>query len=414
MALVVITESYYTINAPGVIKSNRKYTVIVALHEANNSCLMRVGIEGPGFKEFKDVNLEPYESKLLEFMPEKITSGDYKLTAEGLSGLIFRNESRLNNIIGYGPKIYIQTDKAIYKPEDVVRFRVLILDEHTRPLDIKDPVNVEITDSAGNRVKLYENITLTYGVYTGKFQLSKYPALGTWNIKVVLGGRYEYSDFKTINILNYILPKFSVYLKTPTDIVLEDGYIRVVIYGKYVFNKYVEGNATVELWNDYAHMLLQTKQLDVNNLGFVEFNIKNEKDFENVYGLSVRANLTEKHTGRTQTEKQDIYLHKQRYNLQIPYDEIEFENNKPYRLEVKVSHWTGAPVLDRKSPVTMVHGNNSYEAFLDENGVATFEFEHDSNANHIFQFKDTKLDFSNIFTSQNLMLNNREFYCRLK
>ncbi|KNC22900.1 hypothetical protein FF38_00366 [Lucilia cuprina] len=414
MALTVNAVSYYSINAPGVIKSNRKYTVFTALHEASGPCSIRIAIEGPNFNEFQDITLQPYETKVIDFFPKKLLHGDYKLKAEGLNGLSFTNQSNLIAYPDYGPKIYIQSDKAIYKPQDVVNFRIVILDEHTRPLNIEDPIDVEIFDSAENRVKLFSHISLTSGVYTGQFKLSKYPLLGRWKIKAVLGGKYDYSNYKYIKILDYTLPKFSVYLKTPSNIVLEDGYIKVVIFGKYTFDKHVEGNATIELWNNYDSMLLQTKQIEIESLGFVEFDIKDEKRINKAYSLEIKAKLTDKYSGRTEEENKTIYLQRQRYNLLIPYDEIEFENNKPYRLNVYVKHWTGAAVLDHSTPVTMEHGSKIYESFLDENGVATFEFDHEPNAKHTFLFKDSKEMLYNIYTSANLMLNNREFYCRLK
>ncbi|XP_037812884.1 pregnancy zone protein-like [Lucilia sericata] len=403
---------YYSINAPGVIQSNRKYSVLVALHEASGPCSIRITIEGPSYNEFKDIELQPYESKLIDFLPKKLLHGGHKLIADGLTGCSFKNESILNVRADFGPKIYIQTDKAIYKPQDVVNLRVLILDEHTRPLNIHEPISVEIWDKEENRVKLFHNISLTHGVFTGQFKLSKYPILGTWKIKAVLGGKYDFSDCKTIKILDYTLPIFSVYLKTPSNVFPEDDYIKVVIFGKYTFNKNVEGNATVELLDDLV--VLQIKYVDIESLSFVEFNIKNETNINNIESLKVKVKLTDKHTGRTEEESKYINLRKQRYNIEIPYNEIEFENNKPYRLAVYVKHWTGAAVLDHSTPVTMAHGSKTYETFLDENGVAIFEFEHEPKAKHNFQYKDSKGILPNIYTSSYSMLNNREYYCRLK
>ena len=117
---------------------------MVALHTADGPCIIRVGLEGPNFHPTQDVELQPFESKLIEFFPKKLMEGTYKLTAEGLSGIIFKNESEIYYNSFYGPKIYIQTDKAIYKPEDLIRFRFAILDEHSRPLYIDDPIRVEI------------------------------------------------------------------------------------------------------------------------------------------------------------------------------------------------------------------------------------------------------------------------------
>lgn len=137
-------KSFYSINAPGTIKSNRKYSVVLALHEASESCSIRITVEGPNFNDTKEVTLQPYESKLIDFLPNKLITGDYTLKAEGISGLRFENSSRIYAIGTYGPKIYIQTDKAIYKPQDIVRFRVVLLDEHTRPLHIEEPISVDI------------------------------------------------------------------------------------------------------------------------------------------------------------------------------------------------------------------------------------------------------------------------------
>ena len=90
----------------------------------------------------------PYELKSLDFLPKKLRSGDYKLIAEGLSGLDLKVESKIYSVSNEGPHIYIQMDKAIYKPRDLVQFRVVILDEHTRSLNIKEPVHVDILVSA--------------------------------------------------------------------------------------------------------------------------------------------------------------------------------------------------------------------------------------------------------------------------
>ncbi|TMW44027.1 hypothetical protein DOY81_010893, partial [Sarcophaga bullata] len=218
-----LSESYYTIIGPGTIKSNRKYTVVVALHAAEGPCVIRVGLEGPNFNPIQDVGLHPFESKLIEFFPTKLLDGTYKLTARGLYGIEFRNESELYYNRDNGPKIYIQTDKGIYKPEDLIRFRIAILDEHSRPLYIVDPIRVEIL-------------------------------------------------FK---------------------------------------------------------------------------------------------------------------------------------------------HMTGAAVLDNKTPVTLIHGNKVYESFLNGNGEAIFEYEHQDEANLVFKFKDSTTVFPNIYASQRLHLYNKKLGLRV-
>lgn len=132
------------------MKSNRKYTVTITLHNSTTPCLIRISILGLSYNATNEVLLKQFETKNLEFFPPRLRDGDYKLLAEGVKGCVFRNESELLVESEAGPRIYIQTDKAIYKPLDLVNFRVIILDEHTRPLNIKEPIRIEIFVSIFN------------------------------------------------------------------------------------------------------------------------------------------------------------------------------------------------------------------------------------------------------------------------
>ncbi|TMW43136.1 hypothetical protein DOY81_011784, partial [Sarcophaga bullata] len=265
---------YYTIIGPGIIKSNRKYSAAVALHEADGPCVIRVGLDGPNFHTTQDVELQPLETKLIEFFPKGL-------------------------------------------------------------------------------------------------------------------------------------------LDAPTDVVLNDGSITVVFYGKYTFNKYVEGNATVILYYNDASKPLAKKELYVERLTSVEFKIEDLQGISNLNDIRILVEITEKNTGKSEHNEHFIRLHKQRYNIEIPQDEIDYKDNKPYRLKAAVKHLTGAAVLDYKTPVTMRHGNEVYESFLDQNGEAIFEFEHQAEANHVFQFKDSTSFFPNIYASKSLQLYNKKLGLRV-
>lgn len=75
----------------------------------------------------------------------KLDQGNYKLIAEGQRGLNFSNEISLN-LPTKNESVFIQTDKAMYKPGDKVRFRVLVLDSDTNPATVNN-MNVFITVS---------------------------------------------------------------------------------------------------------------------------------------------------------------------------------------------------------------------------------------------------------------------------
>ncbi|KAM7352866.1 thioester-containing protein 1 allele R1-like [Cochliomyia hominivorax] len=407
--VLIICENYYSILAPGVMKSNRKYNVIITLHDSETPCIIRVGVGGRSYNNSDEVELQPFETKMIEFFPPKLEKGDYKLLAEGVKGCAFRNESELYIESDVGPKIYIQTDKSVYKPMDIVRFRVVILDEHTRPVNIKEPIRVEIYDNDKNRVKQFKDITLTKGVFTGQFQLSQQPVMGDWEIRVIISGRYFHQRSKKILVKLYTLPKFSVYIKTPENLVIDEPILKAEIYGKYTFDKYVKGTLNVELGDYYRNTLIETRNLQVDGLAIVEFKL-DPKKLEKVYDLYLKASLEEKDTGISQSYKKLITVRKMRYKILIPDDEIEFRNNKPFRLRAHVEDWNDGPIWDSSTPIVMEHGDKKYETYLDENGVAVFEFDHQSDADHEVIFKGAKVKYPNIFVQEE---SHEIQYCKL-
>lgn len=63
-------------------------------------------------------------------------NGNYKFVAEGVSGLIFKNATSLN-VESKNCSIFIQSDKAIYKPGEVIKFRVLVLNFRLQPVALE-------------------------------------------------------------------------------------------------------------------------------------------------------------------------------------------------------------------------------------------------------------------------------------
>lgn len=79
--------------------------------------------------------------------------------------------------------VFVQTDKPIYKPDDLLRFRVFLLDSTTRPYTSKESVNVSIYDPADNLIKQWSNVTIKNGTFQTDFQMSS-AVTGDWLIKV--------------------------------------------------------------------------------------------------------------------------------------------------------------------------------------------------------------------------------------
>lgn len=80
---------------------------------------------------------------MIRFITGHMELGDYVLSAEGLSGLDFQDEKTIN-LQMKNASIFVQSDKAVYKPKDIVRFRILTLDMNMKPLSSFELVNIFI------------------------------------------------------------------------------------------------------------------------------------------------------------------------------------------------------------------------------------------------------------------------------
>ncbi|TMW42716.1 hypothetical protein DOY81_012207, partial [Sarcophaga bullata] len=107
-------EGFYTVYAPGTLKSNRKYTVCVAVHNVTEPATLNIGISHEtSWSNFQQIELKPFETKMLDFYPPKLKwNADYKLVATSINGIQFDRSHYLLCRRQCCPRIYIETNKG--------------------------------------------------------------------------------------------------------------------------------------------------------------------------------------------------------------------------------------------------------------------------------------------------------------
>lgn len=404
--------SLYSVIGPGTIRSNYKYNVAVSVHKAEGKSVIKVGITGPSYNETKQIEVEPMSTKNVEFEVPKLSSGDYNLTASGIEGIIFQNSTKLN-YADNKPSTYIQTDKATYKPADLVQFRVIFLDANTRPAVIDSPIKIEINDGAQNLIKQVSDIKLTKGVYAGELQLSDQPVLGNWNLAVKVGD--ESAATKSFEVAKYVLPKFEVVVETDKDVVAEDGVIKATIRAKYTYGKPVKGKATVSLsrvrdWYSSEESFNQNKTIDINGKGHIEFTGSLSSRY--LSPLKLFAEVTEELTGNQQNASATVNLHAQRYKLEGIDNPSTYHPDKVFTYKLAVKNVDGSPVRDTAKKVKLSFGS-PYGVYYhhsfpyprqqepDQSGEKKYEFEAPLGDNGIAVFNVTlpQLDRSYLHVS---------------
>ncbi|XP_037921191.1 CD109 antigen-like isoform X10 [Hermetia illucens] len=378
-------KNYYTVTAPGTIRSNTPYNVSVTTHNSDKPIKCKIDITGPDYTDSQTVEVEPHTTQIVQFNVPKIPSDDneYKIKVEGSGGAEFKEESVLRVAKKYN-SVLIQTDKALYKPGDLVRYRVLVLDSATRPAKITSPIDIQITDGKQNIIKQLKNIQLTTGVFSDEIQLSELPVLGKWKINVDIDGETRDKEF---GVEEYVLPKFEVIVDAEKHAYFEDGKIRATIRAKYTYGKPVKGTAEVTVAPKHSYMFASgaaiqgetKKTVPIDGKAPVEFELlfdrKNDWDKQ----MTVTAVVEEKLTGNKQNGSADVTVHRDKYEIRGEDISYTFEPGKPVTFKVKVIQKDGTPVRDSKQPlkVSISRGynepnTNETEHQLDENGEAAF------------------------------------------
>lgn len=276
---------------------------------------------------------------------------DYNLTVNCIQGLIFSRNVTLTMRTG-NVSVLVQTDKAIYKPSDTVRFRVLILNENLKPLEETTKANTEIyiTDGAQNRVKQFRDLVFIKGVFEGNLSLSDSPILGSWHVNVQIFDKKETE--KMFEVAEYTLPTFHFRLDVNPHVNYGEQKISTTVVAKHTFGKMAKGNVTVTA---EVESKMVSKSMEVIGEKLFEFHIENDLGIiENDHDRTIRlyATFIEEISGKVQNASASVQVHVLPYRLTIKKKLKKFKPGLPFTVEAIVQYYgKNFPVTDNTSPV---------------------------------------------------------------
>ncbi|XP_039950216.1 CD109 antigen [Bactrocera tryoni] len=344
-------QGIYSIIAPNTLRPNAQYHVAVSVHKAPEPVKVKLGIIGSSYTDFKFAEVRPYSTELVYFEIPALKRDRYNLTAEGLSGAIFTNETQLN----FDTKqftVLVQTDKAIYRPGDLVHYRVLVLDANLKPARNTGRVHLIIRDAGDNIIQNYRDVRLTNAVYSNELQLSDYPKMGEWSLNVEV---MEESHRGTFEVVEYILPKFVVDIDTAKHAIYKDGKIRANVKANYAYGEPIKGEATLSIYptffgslQPFVNDLITRKVVPIDGNAFFEFDIRDElklkEDYEREYLLD--ALVEEKSTGSVQNFSTVITVHLDAYRVETVRIPSYYIPGVPFEVTAKVVRNDGAQLKD--------------------------------------------------------------------
>ncbi|XP_069057673.1 alpha-2-macroglobulin-like protein 1 [Pleurodeles waltl] len=120
---------------------------------------------------------------------------------------------------------FLQTNKAVYKPGQTVKFRIVTLNEDFS-VENKPYSLVQIQDPNSNRIGQWLEVVPKQGIVDLSFPLSSEPPQGTYVIKV--GNDFQH----TFTVEEYVLPKFEVQLELPKVVTILDEHLKMTLCGR--------------------------------------------------------------------------------------------------------------------------------------------------------------------------------------
>ncbi|KAL7015206.1 hypothetical protein ACKWTF_016340 [Chironomus riparius] len=361
-------EGFFTVVGGNLLKLQQPYRVSVAFHGYTEEKILQIGIKEidnniSSFEILKNVTLKDEGILNVDFDLSNQPKGRYVLEVKSMTGEKFNQTVALHmNLRKHS--IFIQTDKGIYKPSDIIKFRVLILDVDTKPFKFDD-IEIFITDDKRNRVKQFEfpKSKFVKGVYKNELQLSDSPVKGNWKINVKINN--ESVADKNFVVDEYVLPKFELTMDTePAN--FKDGKIRATVKAKYTFGKPAKGTANVTAKFRKGHYdreerkyidesVIVSKQIDVDGKKFVEFDAENElKMNKSSYHSRVElvATFIENLSQKEVNVSKVVFVQKKPYKLELSGEKYFIKPGIPNHVIAKLTYYDkDMPITDKNNPI---------------------------------------------------------------
>lgn len=377
-------DPIYMAFAPKMIRPSRPYNISLLVQNSSRPISVELELvesitKVDGTPQLKthistEAVLQPNSqvSQVSFTAPDSLLPGDYKLKIRGSDGGSFKFENETDlSYDGKSKSIFVQSDKAIYKPGDKVRFRVIIVDPDLKPY--AGVADIYVHDPDGNRIHQWLGISeaKVNGVYSREVQLSADPMLGDWKITVIARG--EKLD-KFFTVQEYVLPKFEVKLKLPPFALIDDKTVDFDVRAEYTYGKAVEGQlkVTAEKYPDYnfpkaEHTTKQSKFKGVHSVSLPMSQLVNYEEFISQGSIAIEATVTDKLTGIAQTATGNIVIYKYPIKIIVEKTSETFKPGLKYTAFIKVLTHDDRPVTKWPAKINVtISGGNENEPELFE------------------------------------------------
>lgn len=382
---------------PKKIRPYSNYTIVLSNTLTRNVQLQAV-LEQQGesgeFTQSKSLALPRRTVRQINFDVGNISNGDFLLVVRSNENS-FSFEQRVD--LEYEPKtmsLFLQTDKPVYNPGDMLKFRVVAVDVDARPVTRIKTVSIALDDNEGNSIRKWPFARLNNGVFESAVQLSSSPPLGKWKLSVNATEGHNVTNL--IDVKEYVLPKYFVKAYPSRVLLASEQKVSITVETAYTFGKPVDGTVTLELFlDDTIRKPDFTKVARITGQTTLDFDLANEVSLEGDDSLSyitAKVAVMETFTNRSINITEKIPIYRLPYTVTTRLSSPAFRPGVPYQGTLVVKDHLGKPPRPDKPTAIVVKAEfelpvdsvfQNVDATLDESGEARFELDAPSNAQQL-------------------------------
>ncbi|NWT94212.1 A2ML1 protein, partial [Urocynchramus pylzowi] len=378
----------YVVVSPAVLYHPHPATLWVHLSDLQGPVQVRVQLQGdsrtPPTTLLRREVLEPHLHLNVTFPAPAPAKGKEEIVALHVSiqgDSLDVSESKKVMLRALSPGILIQTDKAVYKPGQEVKFRVVSLDKDLTPSKQKLPL-VFLKDPSGNRIAQWRELTPRQGIVDLSLPLASEPALGTYTISVE-GKSHSFS------VEEYVLPKFEVTIHLPSVLWEQDKKFPVEICGRYTYGKPVQGRVQADLclrqklWSHQRQKTCTqvTGQTEKNGCFSTEVSLAAFKEMIlasfSRKKLEVEASLVEDGTGLEMKSTKSCNFSPKTVTVTFENPDHTYKPGLPYSGTIRLQGADGSELPQRQVRLSVRNqGKERTQSFLtDSSGRASFQLD---------------------------------------
>nr|XP_021389580.1 alpha-2-macroglobulin-like protein 1 isoform X1 [Lonchura striata domestica] len=281
-------------------------------------------------------------------------------------------------------KTFIQTDKPVYKPGQIVKLRIVTLDQNFIASSETQRL-VELKDPKGNRIAQWVDVTPVGGIVDLSFPLAAEAPLGEYSIRMP-------GLTRTFRVEEYVLPKFSVSIQMPQVVTILEENFPLHVCGMYTYGKAVQGSVKAVVCRKHIRYNRKSSKAkrsickdytgETNDDGCFSTEV-NTKVFLRKHGdnydfnLEAEAFLKESGTGVEFNTTENCKVTFDITTLQFWGTSYYYQQGAPYYGNLELRSANGTHLKNKKVILTVSYGSRKQtKTYLtDDTGMASFVLE---------------------------------------